>query len=395
MARRAEWFGRDVPVTSRLPTTLIDLAAGREPRTADFDADHLLLAKDHRMTGLLWTWGREQLSDRDLKTWLLMHDLGVVANQTDVWNVLESVASRLDDVGIQFATVKGVTTEARWFRRRGERPCSDVDLLLAPHHLGQAARAVAALQPDHPWIPHLDVLVASRRVQAVTLRVGDMDVDLHFDLLKLGIPMRGADEMWRRTLAYDLPGGGSVQVLDDTTALLHLLVHLNKDRFQRLLGYADIQRIVAGGQVDWDLLEREARRNGIEVAVFRTLGTVLDELTVPRPAGLPQPRGPRALVWSWLWRPSIRLRGSEGRLRFRMRQNWIAILARGRAREALWWWLREFWPPAEAVDLRYEGVRGPYIWKLFRGRLEAARMHYRQLATLRRKRAVSQDQVPS
>jgi hypothetical protein len=78
-----------------------------------------------------------------------------------------------------------------------------------------------------------------------------------------------------------------------------------------------------------------------------------------------------------------------------MRQNWIAILARGRTLEALWWWLREFWPPAEAVDLRYQGVRGPYVWKLFRGRFEALLTHYSQLATLRRSRAGSEDQVPS
>ena len=341
------------------------------------------------MTGLLWTWGREHLSDRELKTWLLMHDLGVVAHQADVWSVLESVVARLDEVGIQFATIKGVTAEARWYQRRGERPCSDVDLLLAPHHLDRAAQAVAALQPDHAWIPHLNALVASRRVQAVTLRVDDMDVDLHFDLLKLGIPTWGAVELWRRTIAYDLPGGGTVRVLDDTTALLHFLVHLNKDRFQRLLGYADIQRIVARGAVDWELLQREALREGIEVAVLRTLGTVLDELSVPFPAELSRPRGLRSLVWSLLWRPSIRLRGSEGRLRFRMRQNWIAILARGRTWEALWWWLREFWPPEAAVDLRYHGVQGPYVWKLLRGRFEAALAHRRRLATLRQERAVA------
>ena len=377
-------------MNSRLPSTLIDLAAGREPRTAAFDAEHLSLATDHRMAGLLWTWGRERLSDRELKTWLLMHDLGVGANQADVWRVLESVAARLDEVGIQFATIKGVTAEARWYERRGERPCSDVDLLLAPHQLDRAAQAVAALQPEHPWIPHLNGLVASRRVQAVTLRVDDMDVDLHFDLLKLGIPTRGAVEMWSRTFAYDLPGGGAVRVLDDTTALLHLLVHLNKDRFQRLLGYADIQRIVARGNVDWDLLQREARHEGIEVAALRTLETVFDELSITLPVELPRARGLRSLVWDFLWRPGIRLRGSEGRLRFRMRQNWIAILARGRAREAIWWWLREFWPPAEAVDLRYMGIRGPYVWKLFRGRFEAGLAHHRRVAMLRRQRAAAQ-----
>ena len=372
-----------------LPSVLVDLAADREPASDEFDSQQWARAIDHRMGGLLWSWGRDHLRDHDLKTRLLMHDLGVGAHLDVVWKVLGYAVSQLHGRGIDVATVKGVTAGARWYRRTGERPCSDVDLLLAPHHLDRAAEAVAALQPDHPWIPHLDALVASRRVQAVTLRVDDMDVDLHFDLLKLGIPTRGASRIWDRTLVHELPGGAAVRVLDDTAALLHFLVHLNKDRFQRLLGYADVQRVIAGGQVDWDLLQQDARREGIEVAVLRTLEAVLDEMSLPWPAEVPRPRGPRSLAWSLLWRPGIRLRGSEGRLRFRMRQNWIAILARGRGREALWWWIREFWPPEAAVDVRYSGLRGPYLWKLFRGRVQAASAHRRNLAALRRQKAAT------
>jgi hypothetical protein len=211
-----------------------------------------------------------------------------------------------------------------------------------------------------------------------------MDVDLHFDLLKLGIPTRGGAQIWDRTGPYQLPSGASVRVLDDTSALLHFLVHLNKDRFQRLLGYADIKRVMAAGQVDWDLLLVDARREGIEVAVLRTLATVLDRLSVPWPAALPRPRGPRSVVWGWLWPPSIHLRGEEGRLKFRMRQNWLAVLARGRALESSRWWLRELWPPAAAVDVRYAEVRGPYLWKLLRGRFAATVAHRRHLADVRR-----------
>jgi hypothetical protein len=74
-----------------------------------------------------------------------------------------------------------------------------------------------------------------------------------------------------------------------------------------------------------------------------------------------------------IWRSAIRLRGAEGRLRFRRRQDWIALLARGRAREALKWWFRELWPPAPVVAAHYAEIRGPYLWKLLRGRVNAAR----------------------
>jgi hypothetical protein len=396
VALRPDRRRRTQRVSSRPPALLLDLAAGRRPEAADIDADLCVAAADHRLTGLLWTWARERPLDREIQTRLVMKDLAVQAHLGRVWSVLESTVAQLDAAGIESATMKGVTAEARWYGRRGERPCSDVDLLLAPHQLDRAAETVAILQPDHPWVAHLEALVRSRRVQAVTLRVDGIQVDLHLDLLKLGIRTRGSAGLWDRTIPYPLPGGGSVRVLDDTSALMHLLVHLNKDRFQRLLGFADIARIVAGGQVDWDLLRRDAEREGIEVAVFRSLETVMEELELPWPAEVPRPRGPRALVWNVLWHRGIRLRGTEGRLRFRMRQNWIAVLARGRAREAMLWWMRDLWPSAAAVNRRYAGIRGPYAWKLLRGRVEAAILKRREIRRIRRHlSAVGADRGPS
>ena len=337
------------------------------------DARMVRLAKEHRLTGLLWTWARRHLTDVELKTALAQNDLYVQAHLVRVWKVLEESVARLAAAGIEVATIKGVTAEARWYNRRGERPCADVDLLLSPQQLGRAAETVRLLDPAHPWASHVAPLVATGRIQTVTTQVDGLEVDLHFDLLKLGIPTRQSSDVWNLTSPFLLPGGGSVRVLDDSTALVHLLVHLNKDRFQRLLGYADIARIIAGGRVDWEWVERFARGEGITVSTFRTLEVVLDELALPWPAELERPSGPRTRVWNMIWPPDIRLRGIEGRLRFRRRQDWIAFLARGRAWEALRWWLREMWPPAPVVSVRYADIPGPYLWKLFWGRVKTAR----------------------
>jgi hypothetical protein len=357
----------------RLPALLIDLAAGRDAPNVAIDARLVTVANEHRLTGLLWTWAREHLADTELKTELAQNDLYVQAHLLRVWAVLEESVARLAAAGIEVATIKGVTTEARWYGRRGERPCSDVDLLLSPHQLDRVAEAVQLLEPDHPWASSVASLAATGRIQAVTTHLDGLEVDLHLDLLKLGIPTRQSSEVWSLTSAYLLPGGGSVRVLDDTTALVHLLVHLNKDRFQRLLAYADIARVIAGGRVEWERAERFARGEGITVSTFRTLEVVLDELSLPWPDELARPSGPRAWVWNVIWRPGIRLRGTEGRLRFRRRQDWIALLARGRAREALKWWFRELWPPPPVVAVRYADIRGPYLWKLLRGRVNGAR----------------------
>jgi hypothetical protein len=287
--------------------------------------------------------------------------------------VLQDSVTRLAAAGIEVATIKGVTTEARWYGRRGERPCSDVDLLLSPRQVDRAAEAVRLLEPDHPWASSVGPLAAAGRIQAVTTHVDGLEVDLHLDLLKLGIPTRQSWELWDLTTHFPLPRGGSVRVLDDTTALVHLLVHLNKDRFQRLLAYADIARVIAGGGVDWERAERFTDREGITASTHRTLEVVLEELSLPWPDELDRPSGPRALVWNVIWHPGIRLRGTEGRLRFRRRQDWITLLARGRAREALRWWFREMWPPASVVAVRYAEIPGPYLWKILRGRVDAAR----------------------
>jgi hypothetical protein len=354
-----------------MPDLLVDLAAGREPALDVLDRRTVALAQEHRLTGLLWSWARNRAVDGELKSELARSDLHVQAHLLRVWGVLDEAVTRLAAAGIEVATIKGVTTEARWYGRRGERPCSDVDLWLAPHQLDRAADALRILEPEHPWVGLVGQLAVTGRVQAVTTRVDGLEVDLHFDLLKLGIPTRQNAEAWSRTTSHPLSRGGSVKVLDATTALAHLLVHLNKDRFQRLLGYADVARVIAGGDVDWVRLAHFADREGIAAPMLCTLGAVLDELSLPWPAELQRPGGVRAWTWRRLWPPSIRLRGTEGRLRYRRRQDLIALMARGRAREAVAWWLRDVWPPPDVVTARYREFRGPYLWKLLRGRARA------------------------
>ena len=160
-------------------------------------------------------------------------------------------------------------------------------------------------------------------------------------------------------------------MLDPTTALVHALVHLNKDRFQRLLGYADVARIAGSGDVDWDRFARFAEHEGLTVPTACTLAVVLDQLSLPWPAELERAHGPRAWAWRRLWPPHIRLRGAEGRLRYRRRQDFLALLARRRTAEGLAWWVRDVWPAAAVVAARYPDVRGPYLWKLSRGRARA------------------------
>ena len=157
---------------------------------------------------MLWTWARQHLADDALKTELAQNDLYVQAHLHRVWAVLEASVARLAAAGIEVATIKGVTAEARWYGRRGERPCSDVDLLLSPRQLDRAAEAVRLLEPDHPWASSVAPLAANGRIQTVTTHVDGLEVDLHLDLLKLGIPTRQSSDLWDLTTPYRSPQGG-------------------------------------------------------------------------------------------------------------------------------------------------------------------------------------------
>ncbi len=358
----------------RLPRSLIDLAGGRGPGAIEVDDRVIAIAREHRMIGLLWSHLRSIGQARmDLAT----ADLRIQAHQRRVWALAEHSTEVARRLGIDVAMVKGCALERRFYGREGERPSSDVDLLVAPSDLHRIPAFVTALQPDHPWLPYLPRMVRRRQIQSVTAMVDGMEVDIHLDVLKLGIRTRQAEQAWAALRTEQLPGGADLKVLDDTWTLLLLLVHLNKDRFQRLLGYADIVRVVRNGQIDPDRFWQLVAAEGLTLSVARALRTVERDLDVDLRFPTPAVGAIGGAVWDRLWRPQIRLLGREGRDRFRYRQDLIPLLAAGRRAETLRWWLQELFPPAGAVAAKYPDTPGPYPVRLVRGRLSAMRAKQR------------------
>lgn len=266
------------------------------------------------MGGLLWTSERGRVG-HELARWqaeLRRDDLVVRAGASRLWAALEEVVRRLEAIDVEVVTLKGITTEARWYGRQGERPCDDVDVLVRPADLGRVDEITHALHPDHPLCGSLEALVRRGSVPAITLAVQGVPVDLHFDLLQLGIPLREPTPTLARTLPFPLAGGAVVRVLDPETALVHLLVNLNKDRFGRLLAYADIARLLQHEELDWDFVDEMVRAEGLETAVYLTLGAVCGtlNLALPEPATITR-RGVRPRLWRLLWRPTVRLQGTR------------------------------------------------------------------------------------
>lgn len=356
---------------------LIRLARnGAIPPFAEQDEGPLLAsAVEHRMTGLLWSSIRDD-PERGTAAWrtdIAVQDLANRKVGEANWAGLRWMAQQAEAMGVHVATVKGVTAEARWYDRPGERPSGDVDLILDPNDLGRAARVVALIQPDHPLLPHVQRLVDERILQSIELRTPDgVAFDLHFDVFKLGVPARAPHRLWNHMEPFDIEGAAPVLVPDAELALLHLLLHLTKDRFRSLLAYVDVHRVVSREEIDWERFSALAESEGLLMHATLALQAVDDVL--PLESRVDTRFGSRGtqLLWAYLWRPSVRLRGAEGVRRFRRRQDWLPILMPGNRREAVRFWLRRrVFPPGELQAYRNVS-RGPRAWSVTGGRAAAA-----------------------
>ena len=123
------------------------------------------------------------------------------------------------------------------------------------------------------------------------------------------------------------------------------------------------------------------RAEGLEVHYGMALDVVTSTLGLDCGAR-PRPRGVRAGLWSVVWRPSIRLQGELGHVRFRHRQVWIPLLARGRLLSALRFVVRRLFPSPALVEYRRPEA-GRSRWRLNRERLGDARRRRREAGLLR------------
>ncbi len=198
--------------------------------------------------------------------------------------------------------------------------------------------------------------------------MGDIPVDVHFDLFKLGFPSSLDAEIWARsTWLETVTVPLTVRVLDPETSLLHALIHLGRDRFRRLLGYVDVAHMVEHGEINWDEMQSLARAEGIDSPAAVALSAVADIQHLK--VGPIESHGWRLPLWKFLWRDETRLLGDVGNYKFRRRGTWLLPLTtRGRGLEAFRWIVKTILPPGALLDELHPGLSGPYLWRLIYGR---------------------------
>lgn len=370
---------------------LLDLARGRPLREPDDPEAFLQSAAEHRMTGLVWSRIRagELALTETARFDLMQRHLQMRVHERHILEVLSTIALRMEEMGVQLGTFKGPTTAARWYDAEGERPFGDLDLLVGPGDRWRATEIAEAIEPGHQLSPVLQALVDDEVLPSVDLEIDGVAVDLHFDLLKFEVPGRHLDLFWSRTVPFRLDGGGTIRVLDPEASLVHLLMHVNRDRFRHLLGHVDVARIIEREDLDWDVVVELMRSEGLEVPLLLTLEAIVEVMELDVPA-LPQPRGWRARAWRRLWSKEVRLSGEAGINQFRNRHRALPFLARGRTADGLRHWLHYAVPPRSMMDVHFPETTGPYWWRNIKGRLD--HVAARRRATQQPPQAESPDQ---
>jgi len=364
---------------------LIDIAAGRAAGPVDDEAAFVESALEHRLAGLaLWAATNDMLTvGAATRQQLAGIKLAAAAHGAKVAAAAVATITALHAHGWDAALFKGIATERRWYPESGTRPAADADLLLDAAGARSVDEILAALAPDHPLRGSAQALIDQGFIQSVDLVVEGIWIDLHVDPIKVGISLPGIEQLWERCdmLKFD---STEVRALDAEASLLQAAIHLQKDRFSRLHGFADVARIARDSELDWAWIQDFAAQTGLSLHLNESLRVVADTLGISLPVAANQ----RSRLWRSIWAERTRLGGSVGMTRRVRTHYWIPFTIPGRRRDALNWWLRLVFPPTVLIDYLHPDSRGPYMWRIFQYRIRLARQRHQRNREQRRTAAI-------
>lgn len=321
---------------------------------------------EHRLEGILWPLvesGEIAISDDALAS-LATLGLSWRRRSRQLLEAAQSITHLLGDEGLEVAVFKGIAAERRWYSGPGARPAFDLDLWLSPWQLDRAREVVELVHPRHPLAGDVTDLVSDRRLRSVDLSWQGIPVDLHFDPFKFGVWHQDLDSVWANTEVRD----DGIRVMGSAAELLVAILHLNKDRFSRLIGFVDVVRGATQpgvAEASWEL----AKAIGVTVPVACSAQVVRETLGAEIPIPEPPP-GWKTRMWRRLWPEGSRLLGNEGYSMMRKRQDWIPFLCDDRLPEALRHLRHVLFPPKALLEYSHPEVAGtPYPIGLVKARI--------------------------
>ena len=198
---------------------------------------------------------------------------------------LSRIALALHDQGVKILLLKGAALNLTLYDAPELRPMSDLDLLVHPETVAEAATAMERLGYRRgPGLVRSDFFPRFHyEVEYQSDGPRPVSVDLHVRPFR---PLRHAhtvpdDAFWRRSRRLDV-GRAPVWVLGHEEQLVHLATHSAYHGHSRLLWLYDIRRLIDlnNSNFDWERTLRTCRELGLVLPV-RTALRAMESLWGP------------------------------------------------------------------------------------------------------------------
>lgn len=205
---------------------------------------------------------------------------------------LIDVLKRFGEAGVPVIPLKGVTLADSLYGDITLRVCSDLDILVPRHAVGQTVEllATAGYEPAEEDREadgmDLEIVLGSNIEYAFVRRDHALPhrLELHWDIVWRWRPdTKATDDLWAnaRPKAF---WGVEAYALSPEWELLYLAVHAAHHRWQTLKWLVDIHDLCACGGIDWPKVTDTATRLGWEKVLQLTLAACHALLDTPVPA---------------------------------------------------------------------------------------------------------------
>jgi hypothetical protein len=197
-----------------------------------------------------------------------------------------AVVALLGKAGIPTLALKGAVVANRNYPHMSMRPMGDLDLMIRPDEVQRALGLLEAAgwrcAPLRPR-DRADLAIGNA-VALAHPRSPDVEIDLHWRLLKRYFSDEADADLWRRAVPFEI-GGATALAPSPADLLLHTCAHgANFTRPPPLRWIADAAMILRGGEVEWEHLLVQSARYRLGLPLGIALGYLAGKMKLAVPA---------------------------------------------------------------------------------------------------------------
>lgn len=195
------------------------------------------------------------------------------------------VVETFNAAGVPSMLLKGGALLSLYYRDARQRAMLDIDLLIHREHTDRAFELLLAAGWVHTIRREKSLARIRRFMHGTAFRSGEMELDLHWDVMMESRPAGTESELWARAEPVAIEGAPTLAI-GRVDLLIHVIVHSYRWAPSASLRWiTDVMAILGrdGSPLDWDLLVAQAQRMRVTLMVERSLRYVATELGAPVP----------------------------------------------------------------------------------------------------------------